>query len=151
MIRFTLRPSPYSRRYVLVTILPTDAAFRAYVRRRGRSCGRYAKGMNMGRVSRGDYPRGYPWLISEIVLQRGFLVRKTTRIVTHELAHAAFAWAKIANFRAGLGQLQPVNARSVGRAGALMARTSPEERFCYAIGDMAADCVRKLYERGVLK
>lgn len=69
-------------------------------------------------------------------------------VVSHELTHAAFAFAERRNLN--LGEAVHKEFR-VGEASETMDTDGPEERFCYALGVMCRQFTQKCYDLGLYR
>jgi hypothetical protein len=65
-------------------------------------------------------------------------------IISHEFTHAAIGWASRTRI---VPDFTPIRDGEFLLHGA----KSPEERFCYVLGNMVKDCVRKLYHLKILR
>lgn len=67
-------------------------------------------------------------------------------VITHELTHAVFAFAD----RRKLPLAETVNKDwRTGTKGQVMDQGGPEERFCYALGQMCRQFTQKCYDLGL--
>ena len=96
--------------------------------------------MNWRTASRDQRWKGGKF-IGEIVFERSFLSRRGITVITHESAHAVLAWAERIGIAKALGDHQPRRRKST-----FMTRDSPEERFCYALGQTCRQIVQRCYE-----
>lgn len=125
---FRLYPTPSVRGprsscYVRVKVWPTRQAF-----------AKYAKPWKAQRAMAfcADPDGRTPNLLAEVNLFHGAL---TLPLITHELAHATFHWAR----RAGL----PFEKLADGEA-------LQEEQFCYALDSLLRQFLKRTRERGLL-
>ena len=83
-------------------------------------------------------------LFAELIFHRNSLGME---VVTHEFTHAAFCWAE----RRGLDLSKILGKHNwkVHKRGKAMARDGVEERFCYALGQMANQFTKKCCDIGL--
>lgn len=135
MTLFRIRPGR-SRLYYTVRVFATCAAMRQYIRRHRSvrvtgNCQGLATSFTVMRGERGRWRTTRH--AGELLLVVGYL---GSRIVTHECAHLALAWAR------------RVRVDLVGR-GTAGNVSADEERFCYALGDLVAATYVQLYRRNL--
>lgn len=69
-------------------------------------------------------------------------------VVSHEITHAAFSWAERRRIPLAIEHTwYDVNAKRKG----VLSQDSPEERFCYALGEMVRQFTERCYKIGVYK
>lgn len=69
-------------------------------------------------------------------------------VVSHEMTHAAFAFAQRRNLN--LNEIVDKTFRAGGR-NAMLDIHGPEERFCYALGQMCRQFIKKCYDLGLYR
>lgn len=83
--------------------------------------------------------------LGEIVLLHRHLGAGT---LSHEVAHAAIAWAARVDLRVDRATNTPRPRRSWGKS---LGVTDAEERFCWALGYMVNRLAGQLWDRGLVK
>jgi hypothetical protein len=142
---FRVFPDPErSRLHFRVKVFRSNRAMRAYLSGRDvrGSLGRYGIALctTWTRESYRGSRRRMCLDMGEITLAHPHL---GTEVVAHECTHAAIQWAQ----RVGL---QPLAEKvSTTRAPGRMA-SADEERFCYGLGQMAAQIARQLWKRELI-
>lgn len=142
-ISFRLYPEG-SFLYCQVNIWPSKKAMQAYVKLPGNKyeaccCGRLVYKIPANRKGR----LRRTGLFAEANFHRK---RLGVEVMSHEMTHAAFAFAE----RRGLRLGEAVNkAYRVGGARMTMEIDGPEERFCYALGKMCRQFTQKCYDLGI--
>ncbi len=66
--------------------------------------------------------------------------------ITHEITHAAFSWAD--RVKLPLSEISD-NPLSQATSGAVLPQDGPEERFCYALGEMCRQFVNRADKLGL--
>lgn len=96
----------------------------------------------------------------EINLHTGRLVRKNGQfcelnfcldylgvgVVSHEMTHAAFCWAERVKL-----PIHEIKDHPLSKTSGLLAQDGPEERFCYALGEMVRQFTQKCYDLKLYK
>jgi hypothetical protein len=130
---FRLYPESTSRLYCRVVVWPTLEAMKAAStwERQPRHTKGFCAGFKKQRYVAGRW-RTDP-VFAEIHLARNWL---QTRIITHEILHATYAWGRRIRFPwTRLGNADAVN--------------QDEERTCYAHGEMVRQFVDRAYRAGL--
>lgn len=138
-ISFRVYPASRHGHYFTVRIFQTQAALARYYLRTGGTVGRWTKALTWHhRVGK---------QLGELLFSRRFLERRGNTAIAHESAHAALSFARAQGFAAAIPGRQPC-ASGVSTS---MAITSPEERFCYALGEINRHVVAGCYEAGIYR
>lgn len=67
-------------------------------------------------------------------------------VVSHEMTHATFCWAERIRL-----PIQEIKDHSLSKTSGILAQDGPEERFCYALGEMVRQFTKKCYDLKLYK
>lgn len=142
----TFRVYPENRSlYAIVNIWPTKKAMYAH-RPLQRNHEAVCTGTTLYYMppKRSGKPNRKAGLFAELNFHRKFL---GIGCVSHEFTHAAFSWANRVNLPIQEIKEMPLSSMKHG----VLPQDGPEERFCYALGEMVKQFTERAYKLGIYK